>query len=148
MMACNCGFKDVVKILLDHRIIQNIDINTKDIYGQTVLITASENGNKDIVKILLDHPISNNIDINAKNNHGRTALMVASITDRRGRGGRFDIVKMILEHPISRNIDFTARDNSGRTVLQLAKKFSYAEIYDILYQTWVSTVNQVTIQWD
>ena len=100
------------------------------------------------VKAILDHPISNNIDINAKNNHGQTALMVACTRDRRGRGGRFDIVKMILDHPISRNIDFNIRDSNARTVLEIAKLFSHPDIFNILYETWVSTVNQITIQWN
>ena len=70
ILASQNGHKDIVQWLLD----AGADVNAKDTYSWTALMSASSNGHKDIVRLLLDA----GVDVNAKSNGGWTALMYAS----------------------------------------------------------------------
>ena len=127
MGACGHGHKDVVKLLLNHKRCENIDVNAKTVYGETSLHWAcSRNGDKDIVKLLLEHPRSENININARNNFGWTPFMVAC-----GHGHK-DVVKLLLDHPRSVNIDINAKNNLGESVYCVAKRRHPTEICNCL----------------
>ena len=101
-IAAAKGYKDIIKILLEN----GADMNTKNEYGQTALIStsmchivnefswfiyATENndseGHKEVLKFLL----KNDADINAKDNFGRTALFHAT------KCGNKDIVEILIQ---------------------------------------------------
>jgi len=82
-MASIAGKLDVVKLLIE----VGVDINAKDIYGDTALIYASAYNHKEIVEILIEV----GADISIKNNIFFTALKYAS------KKGHKDIVKLLIK---------------------------------------------------
>ncbi|MDB2414326.1 ankyrin repeat domain-containing protein [Rickettsiales bacterium] len=67
--------------------ISKININEKDEFGRTPLISSVVEGNLENIKTL----INKGADLNAVDEEGRTALMIASIT------GNAEIVKLIVK---------------------------------------------------
>ena len=120
MIACENGHKGVVKLLLEHSDI--IELNTSDIFGWTAFIYACTNGHTDVVKLLLD-TIEMNIDLNARSNEGSTAIMLAC------RHGHKDVVQLLLNHS---DIDLYVKDNSGRTALMIARRWKRKDIVYLL----------------
>ena len=53
MIASEKGYIDMVKLLLQEKVVHNINLKNK-IGGETALIYASKKGHKDIVELLLD----------------------------------------------------------------------------------------------
>ncbi len=66
-----CKSGDVAKI--EQAIIDGANVNAKDNYGQTALMSAAWGGQTETAKLLINH----GADINAKANEGMTALMWA-----------------------------------------------------------------------
>lgn len=97
---------EIVKTLLNS---QQIDPNTRDENGKTLLHLATEHGHLDVVKTLLTLP---EIDINMRDNQGITPLMLAMHAADNG------IAKLLL----SRNDigKLNATDKDGRTALVMA----------------------------
>ena len=69
MLAIWKKHNSIVKLLLDQ---PAVDVNVKDIVGQTVLHWAAEYNNAEGARMLLLHK-----DFNSANNGGSTALMIA-----------------------------------------------------------------------
>lgn len=67
--AAGSGYKDIVKQLLDW----GADINARDTYGWTALMTAAHTGHNEIIELLLDYGAD--IDVCAES--GATALKCA-----------------------------------------------------------------------
>ncbi len=65
------GSIDRVQTLLD----MGVDVNAKDEFGWTALMTAVFQRHKEIAKVL----IKNGADVNIKNKYGNTALTLATI---------------------------------------------------------------------
>ena len=95
-----------MNLLLLRTVLQDVDIDVRDIGGRTPLSYAISRGHLDIVKLLLQH----NADIDCKDIEGRTPLSYAASR------GHIAVVKLLLEG--SSNADQT--DEDGRT------PFSYA----------------------
>ena len=119
-----------------------LSVETKDVGGTPLLLTAAEHGSTRIVKILLERGANPNIrsghhgrsplhwacenfdvesikelvargaDVNAADDHGHTPLMVAANTTDR------DTVKFLIEHGANPN----AVSRDGNTPLSLAKR--------------------------
>ena len=119
-----------------------LSVETKDVGGTPLLLTAAEEGSTRIVKILLERGANPNIrsphygqsplhgacenfdvesikdlvargaDVNAVDDHGQTPLMVAASTTDR------DTVKFLIEHGANPN----AVSRDGNTPLSLAKR--------------------------
>ncbi len=81
--AVNNGDLDGVR----EYVVTDIDINSKNSYGLTVLTAASILGEIDIVKYLL----GKDADINIENKDGFTALMLAS------KSGQLEVVKYLVD---------------------------------------------------
>ena len=75
---------DIVRLLLE----KGADVNAKDKYGETALISASLCGFTGTVRLLLDK----GADVNAKTNDGHTALMYAS------SNMHADVVRLLKDH--------------------------------------------------
>ena len=85
-----------------------VDVNVKDIRGDTPLHVAASNGHKEIADLL----ITNGADVNAKSMMGLTPLNLASL---RGH-------KEIAELLIGGGADVDSVDNFGNTPLDNAKR--------------------------
>ena len=104
MWACYCGYKDVVRSILDHS--EKQELNVKDIKGQSAFMFACDSVVQyDVVKLLLN---SDKIELNAKDESGRTALMRAC-----GSGFK-DVVKLLMDHP--ERIELNAKSNNDNTI--------------------------------
>ena len=110
--ACLSGKTKIVQLLLEHYKSEDIGLNARNEYEDTVFICACAKGYTDIAKLLLDFS-DRNIELNARNNHGHTAFIFACSI------GHTDIVKLLLEFS-DRNIDVNAVSNLGRNAFMLA----------------------------
>ena len=106
------GKTEVVKLFL----VNDANIEAKDIAGRTPLHWASMYGHLEIVKFLLEKGAS----IDAKNDYGSTPLHLASMK------GHLEIVKLLLGE--GANID--AKDENGSTPLHWASR--HPEIVELL----------------
>eukprot|EP00966_Prymnesium_polylepis_P057453 1330469-Prymnesium_polylepis.1 len=72
-MLMHCGNTDIVSMLLAT---EKVDINAKNVDGETALMRASERGSTGVTAKLLEA----RADVDAQDASGRTALMRASVT--------------------------------------------------------------------
>ncbi|MHC4538485.1 MAG: ankyrin repeat domain-containing protein [Planctomycetota bacterium] len=124
---------------------KGIEIDAKDISGQTALHYAAEYGHKDIVGLL----IANGADVNAKTNNGESPLEIAlahnhkEISDLLVTGGTHipsihtaaqlgdvDKVKGFL----GQSQDMNARDENNRTALHEAVRSKHKDIAQFLIE--------------
>src|SRR6266404_3585794 len=119
-----------------------VPVDTQDVVGTTLLLSAAENGETRIVKILLDQGANPNVtdihdhrtplhwaglnfdvesikallgrgaNINASDDYGQTALMQAASTTDR------ETVKFLIEH----GADVNSESKNGSTALSLARR--------------------------
>lgn len=87
-----------------------ININAKDVNGNTPLTFASQHNQITIVKVLLEK----GADVNAKNSADKTALMIAV------NEGDIAIVTLLLKN----GADVNATDSSGLTALMYARRIA------------------------
>lgn len=97
-----------------------LNINIKDLRGNTALISAAISGDKEIVEVLIDRK---DLKINEQNNGGNTALIEAVIY------GRKDIVEMLLNR---KDLDINKRNNRGKTAFMLADAMGDKDILKML----------------
>jgi len=98
------GNKDGIKRVLEE---EDIDIDVRDVGGNTALIISSAYEDKEIVRLLVEK----GANINDQNDYGDTALMIASYE------GRTEIVKFLVE----KGADINHQNKDGKTALDLAK---------------------------
>lgn len=121
---------------------QGPNVNARDVYGNTALMYASDNGHLDVVRLLLYHhgvevnmkkdysaahcfahnenvkPVNgiiyhhHGLNVNTKNDHGYTALICASSK------GHLEVVRMLLNY---NGVDVNVKDKYGRTALDVAR---------------------------
>jgi Txe/YoeB family toxin of toxin-antitoxin system len=96
-----------------------IDINTENQYGDTVLIYALSINNKEMVELLLKQP---NIDINLQEDTGYSPLMYVSMK------GQKEMAELLLNHP---NININEH-NEKRSALTEAIIHGQEEIVKLL----------------
>ena len=111
----NC---DAIRCLVNN----GVDINTKDEYGETALIHATDNADKKIVRLLIEL----GADINVQDDEGWTALMHAIFinTDKNAD----EIASLLIKNGANVNI----KDNQGQTPLMIAADFNAKEIGELL----------------
>ncbi|HEV7765250.1 MAG TPA: ankyrin repeat domain-containing protein [Thermoanaerobaculia bacterium] len=100
----------VTKLLLEH----GANANSKDNYGQSIVMTAASNHRTDALALL----IAAKADINTANEYRITPLAVAA------EQGHLDIVNML----VAAGANVNARDTSGGTALSVAILRGYKEI--------------------
>lgn len=98
------NFNYVVEELLLH---PDIDVNSQDKSGYTILIEASKGGHIETIEKLLS---ISKINVNIQNWVGVTALIAAC------ESGHTEIVKKLLSHP---NVDINIPKNDGNTPLMV-----------------------------
>lgn len=108
--AVDMGKTSVVKLLLEH----GADKNSKDGYGQSVVMTAASNHRTDALALL----IKAGADVNAANQYRITPLSVAA------EQGHLDTVNML----VAAGAKVNARDTAGGTALSVAILRGYKDI--------------------
>ncbi len=108
--------EEMVKSLIE----KGANVNSKDKYGHTALIYASEEGYKEIAKLLID----GGANVNATNKSKVTALMWAS------QKGYKEIVQLLIEAGANVN----AKDEDEETALVFAFRGNHEEIVELLIQ--------------
>lgn len=98
---------DIVKFLLEWQGSERVEIEAKNMYGETPLHMAAKNGCSEAAQLLLAHGAI----IEARANNGMTPLHLAVWHSLRAE--EFLTVKTLLEH----NADCSAKDNEGMTPL-------------------------------
>ena len=111
IQACVLGNKTVVKLLMDHSIGKNVDLNaqvdppsgTLTLYalnrGWTGLFFACHYGHSDVVKLMLEYSSKVAIDFNVRSRIGFTPFMEAC------KEGHSQTVQLLLENSRDLNID-------------------------------------------
>ncbi|KAJ7902187.1 ankyrin repeat-containing domain protein [Mycena olivaceomarginata] len=116
--AAACKHMKIVEVLLEH----GTDINVRDdIFGMTVLQTASKNGSIEMVRLLLQ----NGADINARDRDLHTITVWAD--PWRGVNRRLEIVRRLAENGAYVNVQ-------GDTALQFASANGHLEIVRFLLE--------------
>jgi ankyrin repeat protein len=98
-------------------------VNSKDRYGATALIRATEQGHIEIIKLLLKA----SADVNIQDKDGVSALMEAAIT------GKDELVDLLLQagaNPNLKNVD-------GKTALELAENKRFNKISTVLHKVTI-----------
>ena len=116
------GHKDVIKLLLNLSEGITININARDIFGNTAFMIACSCGHKDAVQMFLNYS-DRNIEVNAIDKRGMTALMDAC------KNGYKDVVQLLLDHS---DIEVNAMDNRGETALMHACEKGQEDIVKLL----------------
>lgn len=114
MRAARKGQIATVRALLDG----GTDVNAKDEFGQTALMTAVANNHVEVVQLLLNR----GAEVNARNNNGETPLILAA------REGNLLTVQGLL----NKGADVKAADVAGDTPLMYAARSGKAATVKIL----------------
>ena len=105
------------------------DIEAKDdIFGQSPLLWAAENGHEASVQVLLER----NAQIESQNRYGQTALWLAV------RHGHVRMVQVLVE----RNAIADMQDNASRTPLEMAQFYQYTGI-EVLLERYLAHKNNM-----
>lgn len=99
---------EIVKVLIDWQGSEKVELEAKNMYGETPLHMASKNGCNQAAQILLSHGAS----VEAKANNGMTPLHLAVWHSTRSEED-CSTVQTLLEY----NADCSAKDNEGMTPL-------------------------------
>ena len=133
--------EDKCKFLLDiceskkdlHRLTElldtNIDIDFKNVNGQTGLLLAVLRGHIEVVNILL----SRNANINVKDNYGTTALVHAVQT------GSMDLTGKLIES----GADLEVRDQFGNDITTIAHENGNEEMFQYLMDMKSQTLRHI-----
>ncbi|KAL2929186.1 Protein CfxQ-like protein [Bienertia sinuspersici] len=108
-LHCAAGYNhvEIVKLVLESKGVEEVDLEAKNMYGETPLHMAAKNGCNEAARILLSHGAF----IEAKANNGMTPLHLAVWHSL--RSDDCSTVKTLLEY----HADCTAKDDDGMTPL-------------------------------
>ncbi|KAI3835227.1 hypothetical protein MKW98_020343 [Papaver atlanticum] len=98
---------DIVKFLLNWRGSEKVELEARNMYGETPLHMAAKNGSSEAARVLLDHGAL----VESKANNGMTPLHLAVWYSLRAEDCL--TVKTLLEY----NADCSVKDNDGMTPL-------------------------------
>ena len=99
----------------------DVNVNSRDAYGDSALHIATKSGRKEMVRILLEA----NANVNIDDRLGNTPLHIAVMADKA------DMVKLLLEA----NADVNLQDRSGEIALHKVVVFDRQDIAKILIES-------------
>lgn len=97
---------------------EGVDVNIKDNYDMTALLSAAVNGKIDAVALLIE----NKSDINSKDDAGFKALIRAAAR------GHADTVSMLID----KSADVNIRYNNDKAALKLAQETDYMKAASLI----------------
>jgi hypothetical protein len=112
------GHTDVVRFLLEHGAMAQVNARAKTRFLNTPLQTALLTGEYGTAKLLIE----NGADVLVRQNEGFAPIHEAAFLGRR------DLVDLLLEH----GAEINARSNDGRTPLSEATRAKYTEMAEYL----------------
>ena len=116
-VAATLGLDTIIKLLLAQK---DIDVNSKNKWGETPLHFGVSGGNVEVVRLLL---AQKDIDLNSKNKWSYTPLCKAASR------GRVEVVKLLLAR---KDIEFNSTNDYHQTPLSLAVQEGHVEIVRLL----------------
>ncbi len=122
IIAVKYGDFKKIRLLVDV-----LNVNSTNYYGQTPLMFAAGNGNYKISKTL----IRSGANVNLISDNGYTALMHAS------EGGHFEIVKLLVDNAA----DILLENNQGENVIHLLQKYLYLNRGENINASYWNTLN-------
>ncbi|KAJ5701061.1 hypothetical protein N7488_008609 [Penicillium malachiteum] len=124
--AARNGHESIIKLLL---VLENVDINSKNVRGETPLSWAAKNGHESVVKLLLATGIR---DINSTDIWGETPLSWAA------KNGHESVVKLILATGI---VDINLAGTWCEKPLSWAAQNGHESIVKLLLATGIVDIN-------
>ncbi|KAK0611987.1 ankyrin repeat-containing domain protein [Immersiella caudata] len=122
--ACQKGYLDGAEILIQ----MGANIESKDNYGRTPLLSAAINGHEAVVKVLLEK----GVEVESKDNYGRTPLLSAAMN------GHEAVVKVLLE----KGVEVESKDNRGWTPLSWAALKGHEAVVKLLLDKGVEVESE------
>ena len=104
----------------DQDVVQQADLNAKDLDQMTLLHYAAAVGSVDILKQLVKR---STVDVDSRDSFGRTPLHAAVVR------GHEDVVLYLVEEA---GADLFATTNEGRTALHLAARYDQSQMIYLL----------------
>ncbi|KAJ5678666.1 Ankyrin repeat-containing protein [Penicillium macrosclerotiorum] len=114
------GNEAAVELLLT---IEEVDVNSRDSFGQTPLSYAAANGNQAVVKLLL---ATEGVDVNSIDDNSHTPLSYAAAN------GHQAVVRLLLA---TEGVDVNLTDDNGQSPLLLAAKKRHTAVVELLLET-------------
>jgi ankyrin repeat protein len=99
-------------------VVQGMDVNARDRYGQTALMLAAHAGHREIVETL----ITQRADLNVTAKFGLSALMLAIIA------GHEDVARLLAKSGADLCIKATGSEFAGKTAYDLAMELGMLEL--------------------
>ncbi|KAI7204216.1 hypothetical protein KC324_g866, partial [Hortaea werneckii] len=102
---------------------KQVEVDSNDNYGQTLLSRAAKGGHEAVVKLLLD---SKQVEVDSKDKDGRTPLSWAA------KGRHEAVVKLLLD---TKQVEVNSKDNYGQTPLSRAAEGGHEAVVKLLLDT-------------
>lgn len=122
-LAAEGGHAEVVKLLLEYS--SSLDLEVKNVHGNTLLHQATMNGRDKVVQVLLDHAPTQ-FDLDDENNDGNTPLHLAA------KEGHVEVVRVLFGCALELQLDKKNKDKN--TPLHLAMKGGYLEVVKVFLE--------------
>ncbi|CAK9258269.1 unnamed protein product [Sphagnum jensenii] len=122
-LAAEGGHVDVVQLLLER--CSTLDLEVKNVHGNTLLHQATKNGHDKVVKALLDHAATE-FDLDDENKDGNTPLHLAA------KEGHVEVVRVLLGCGLELQLD--AKNKDQNTPLHLAIEGGYLEVVKVFLE--------------
>ena len=129
LWAATEGFEELVQAVLAQ---YHVDVNSRDVFGDTLLHHAIARGHCGVAKLLL---AQDGVNVNSKRNRGVTPLSRAAGT------GHIEAVKLLLAQD---EIDLDSKDRYGLTPLAWAATNGHPAIVEMLLEQGADTTSRDT----
>lgn len=123
----------VYEILDNHN--DNLNLDIRDIYGNTALMSALKNDNDKDIKfstIVINKLLEKKFDINIRNNKDQTVLMIALSNKK--------VDQSIINKLLDKSPDANLQDDEGNTILMIALKRIHSKYKEIISSPYLDKI--------
>ena len=120
-IACCFGLTAAVQLLLEKSC--DIDVDSKDTYGQMPLSAAAMRGHSAVVELLV---ATDKVDVDSRDTYGQTPL------SRAAEEGHSAVVELLVA---TGKVDVDSKDTYGQTPLSLAAMRGHSAVVELLVAT-------------